>query len=92
MPTRLLAAGVLPEEAQDSLRESLWDNISAITASNVFSAVIAAVVCLAVIKILDKVMSRALGRSKLDAPSRSCCATCSRVCWGRWRPSSCWAA
>lgn len=72
MPTRLLAAGVLPEEAQDSLRESLWeslwDNISAITASNVFSAVIAAVVCLVVIKIFDKVMSRALGRSKLDAP------------------------
>ena len=63
MPPIILTS-VLPDDAQ----ESLWDSIKAITATNVFSAVIAAVVCLVVIKILTKLMARALGRSRLDTP------------------------
>ena len=67
MPFLALAASVLPEETQDDLRESLWDSIHAITATNIFTAVIAAVVSLVVIKILTKLMGRALGRSRMDA-------------------------
>lgn len=55
-------AGVLPEGAA----EGLWDSVSRLTATNVFSAVIAAVVSLVVIKVLTGVTRRALGRSQLD--------------------------
>ena len=61
---KLILAGVLPEEA----RNGLWDSLKAITATNVYNAVIAAVVCLIVIKLLTRVLNRALGRSRLDPP------------------------
>ena len=61
---KLILAGVLPEEA----RAGLWDSLKAITATNVYNAVIAAVVCLVVIKLLTRVLNRALGRSRLDPP------------------------
>lgn len=54
--------GVLPEDAA----EGLWDSVSRLTATNVFSAVIAAVVSLVVIKALTGVTRRALGRTQLD--------------------------
>lgn len=61
---RVLLTGGLPDEAA----EGLWNSISELTTTKVFSAVIAAVVSLVVIKVLTKVAARALGRSKLDAP------------------------
>ena len=63
MPPVSLTA-ILPDEAA----ESLWDNLSKLTASKIFGAVIAAVICMVVVKILTKVMARALSRSKLDTP------------------------
>lgn len=60
----LALTSVLPEGAA----ENLWETASRITASNVFSAVIAAVISLVAVKALTGVMSRALGRSRLDAP------------------------
>ena len=81
MPTIILA-GVLPEEAQGEFQKDLWETIEAITASNIFSAVIAAVVCLVVIKILLKLMTRALGRSKLDVPlQKLLCSVLQGVLW-----------
>lgn len=54
--------GVLPEGAA----EGLWDSVSRLTATNVFSAVIAAVASLVVIKVLTGAARRALGRTQLD--------------------------